>query len=84
MGLVDCNSRHPNKKAKKISLYDEEFTVAKHELISASVNSLKVNSSQSASHLRTLLQVPDLAPQNIPKSKPAIQSINKISRLVTR
>ena len=29
MGLVDCISRDPNQKAKKVSAYDEEFIVAK-------------------------------------------------------
>ena len=48
-GLVDYISRHPNQKAKKKlrdEIYDEEFFLAKLELISASANSLNLNSGQ--------------------------------------
>ena len=47
MGLVDYISRHLNRKAKKVSAYDEEFIVAKIKLISSSVNSLNLNPNKS-------------------------------------
>ena len=48
-------------------------------LFSASVNLLNVNLNQSAPHLRTLLHVPDFAPQITPKIEPAIKSLKTIS-----
>ena len=82
MRLVDYISRNPNQKAKKLSA--EEFIVAKLNLISASVNSLNQQFSQPASHLHTLIQTHDLAPQIRPKNEPPSQSINLISTLATR
>ena len=83
MGLVDYISRHPVQKAIKVSAH-EEFIVAKLKLISASVNSLNLQSSQSAPHLHNLLKEHDLAPQITPKSEPITKAINLISTLATR
>ena len=58
MGLVDYISRHPNQKAKKVSAYDEKkrnFFVAKLKLISASIKSLDLKTSEPASHLHQLI-----------------------------
>ena len=84
MGSVDLISRHPIHKAKKVSAYDEEFIVAKLKLISASVNSLELQSSHSAPHLHTLLQANDLESQITPRSEPITNEINLISPLATR
>ena len=75
MRLVHYISRHPNQKVEKGSAYDEEGIVAKLILIFASVISLNLQFSQTASqfHLQTLLQTQDLAPQITPKSDPALQ-----------
>ena len=54
MGLVDYISRHPNQKAEKVSAYDDKIIFAKLGLISASVNSVKLTSSQSALHLHKI------------------------------
>ena len=84
MGLVDLISRHPIHKPKKVSAYDEEFSVAQLKLTSASVNSLELQSSHSALHLHTLLQVNDLESQIKPRSEPITNEINLISPLATR
>ena len=42
MGLVDYISCNPSQKAKKVSTYDEEFIVAKLNLISKSINALEL------------------------------------------
>ena len=55
MGLVDYISRHPSRKAKKVSAYDEELIVAKLKLISTSINAMELNNTKSASHLHQLL-----------------------------
>ena len=68
----------------KISAYDEEFIVPKLNLISTSVNSLNLQFTQHASHLHTLLQAHNLAPQISAKRELAPQSINLINTLVTR
>ena len=60
---VDYCSRHPNQKAKKVSAFDEEFIVAKLKLISASVNSLNLKSSEPAFQLSRLIQAHDPAHQ---------------------
>ena len=54
MGLMDNIPRHPNQKAKKVYAYDEELIFAHLDLISASVYSLNLYISQSASHLHAL------------------------------
>ena len=54
MGLVDYISRHPNQNATKVSAYDEDYIAAKLDLISAYVYSMKLHTTQSASHLLTL------------------------------
>ena len=77
-------SRHPNQKAKKVSAYDEEFIVAKLKLISASVNSLKLKSCESAPHLHNLIQVQDPAPQITPKFEPTTKAINLVGTRGTR
>ena len=51
MVLVDYILRHPNQKAKKVSAYDEEIILAKLKLISASVNSHNLNTSEFVSAL---------------------------------
>ena len=43
MGLLHLISGHPFRKSKKVSIYDEEFIVAKLKLICASINSLHSN-----------------------------------------
>ena len=85
MGLVDYISRNPNQKAtKKFPHTMKNFVVAKLDLISAFVNPLNVNISQSAHLLLTLLQLHDFKPQITPNNKPAIKSINTISTFGTR
>ena len=66
-----------------ISAYDEEFIVPKLNLISASVNSLNLQFTQTA-HLHTLLQAHHLSPQISAKSEPAPQSLNLINTLAAR
>ena len=81
MGLVDYISRNPSQKAKKISTYDEEFIVAKLNLISKSINALELNTEHPASHLHQLLTNYTLDPQNTPKIEildPALQTTPKI------
>ena len=51
IGLMDYISRHPSRKAKKVSAYDEEFIVAKSKLIFASVSSLNLKITEPAIHL---------------------------------
>ena len=84
MGLVDCTSRRPNQKAEKVSAYDEEFLLAKLDLISASASSLNIKSIQYAPYLRNLLNLHDPAPQLTNKSEPAINSLRTISTFDTR
>ena len=79
MGWVDYISRQPNQKPKKVSAYDEEFTVAKSKLKSASVNSLKLQSSQSALLLQILIQAHDLASQITLKYEPKTKAFILIS-----
>ena len=81
MVLIDNISRHQNEKAKKAN--DDEFIVTKLKLISAPVNLLNLQSSQSAPHLQTLLQTHDPAPQNTSKSEPTTKAINLISKVAT-
>ena len=78
MGLVDYISRHPNKKAKKVSAYDEELIVAKLKLISASVNSLNLKPNESAVHFTKLIQTHYLAHQFTPKFEARSNTINLI------
>ena len=47
MVLLDYILRYPNQKPKIGSAYDEEFIVAKAELISASAKSLRLTSLTS-------------------------------------
>ena len=80
MGLVDYISRNPSQKAKKISTYDEEFIVAKLNLISKSINALELNTEYPASHLHQLLTNYTLDPQNTSKIEildPALQTTPK-------
>ena len=62
MGLVDYISRNPNQKDEKVSAYDEKFIFAKLKLISASVNSFILKSSQSA---RLWISIPRVANTNL-------------------
>ena len=55
MCLVDYISRHPSQKAKKVSAYDEEFIVARLNLISTSINALELNNAKPATQLHKLL-----------------------------
>ena len=55
MGLVDYVSREPNQKAEK-AVYHEEFIIAKLKLISASLNSLDLKTSEPASQLHQLIK----------------------------
>ena len=84
LGLVDYISRHPNQKTKKVSVYDENISVAKLNRISASSYSLNLKSNQSAPHLHNLITVHDPAPQITIYSEPAIKSINTINTFDTR
>ena len=67
MGLVEYISRHPNQKATKVSAYDEEFSIAKVNLISASFNSLELKTTDPATHLHQLIKAYDPASQITPK-----------------
>ena len=58
--------------------------MAKLKLISASVNSLKLQPIQLEPHLHTLLQTHDLAPQIKPKSEPTTKVINLFRTLATQ
>ena len=97
MGLVDYVSRHPFQKAKKVSTYDEEFIVAKLNLVSTSINSLELNNTKPATNLHKLLIKDNPALQITPKIEahnPALQitpkneannkAINLISAPATR
>ena len=84
MGRVDYISRHPNQKAKKLSAYDEEFIVAKLDLISASANSLNLKSWKSTPHLEYLLKLHNHAPRITTNCETAIKSINTIIIFDTR
>ena len=62
MGLIDCISRHPIHKAKKVSAHVEKFIVAKLRLISTFDNSSILQSIQSAPLLHNLIQAHNFAP----------------------
>ena len=67
------------KKLKKGSAYDEEFIVAKLKLVSASINSLDLKTSEPAPHLHQLIKPHDLASQNTPKIEANNEAINLLS-----
>ena len=81
MGLVDYIFRHPSQKAKKVSAYDGDLIVAKLKLISTFLNTLELNDTKSASHLRQLFIAHNPALQITPKIEahdPALQTTPKI------
>ena len=71
MRFVDFISRQSNQKAQKVSSYDEEFAVAKTDLIFASTNSLNLISSQFSPQMNNLLKLQDPPPQITTYSEPA-------------
>ena len=84
MGLEDYISRHPNQKSKKGSAYDEESIVSKIKLISASVISLNLKSTEPAPRLNRLMQAQDPAHQITPKIAATYNAINLITTQSTR
>ena len=81
MGSVDYISRDASQKAKKVSVYDKEFIVAKLKLFFASINSLELKNTKFAPHLHQLLLAHDPALQITPKIEahdPALQITPKI------
>ena len=83
-GLVFYISRHPNQKAKKVTAYDEEFIVAKLKLISASVSSQNLNTSEPASHLQKVIKALDPAYRFTPKTVTIDREINLIGTHAAR
>ena len=84
IGLVDYISRHPYQKAKKTSDYDEEFIGAKLNLISASANSLSINSSQSAPYLHNSLKTCNPSLRITTDSESTLSSLNRVNTFDTR
>ena len=67
-----------------MSAYDKEFFVAKLNLISASVNSLQLNSNDSAHLLHNLMQAHNPSAQITPKIESTSKAINLNSTHGTR
>ena len=84
MGLVDYIFRPRIKKLKKVSAYEEEFSVAKLKLTSASLNSLYFKTAEPASHLHQLIKAQNLASQITPKIEANNRAINLISSHAAR
>ena len=72
------------KNLKKVSAYDEEFIVAELKLISASINSLELNSTKPAPHLHQFLEARDPASQITAKFEANNKPINLISTYAAR
>ena len=79
VGVVDCICKHPKQKSKRVFACNDQFIVAKLDIISAYAESLNLKSSKSASRLQNLLKMYNPAPQITANSESIISSIRTIS-----
>ena len=91
MGLVDHISRDPQQKAVNIAVYDEQFIVAKSDVIKRSAKRFVINAENFAARNQLTKQASNIphfinklcskfAPQN-PENSPITENDNTISKL---